>query len=160
MTVSDELSCARHGAATRVTCTSCGAPICPRCMVETPVGHKCPDCTRQPKAATPGLKVAQAGRAVPVAAGSALLGGVLLALWMTTVGFLVFIAAYAMGAVQGTYIVRAAGGNRSDATRRLAAGAALAAAGIAIVATYGSPIPSGIIMLAYPAAAYGAWTRV
>src|ERR687892_654339 len=32
---------------TRLTCSSCGDPICPRCMVATAVGQKCPRCARQ-----------------------------------------------------------------------------------------------------------------
>ena len=32
---------------TRLTCSSCGDPICPRCMVSTVVGQKCPRCARQ-----------------------------------------------------------------------------------------------------------------
>ncbi len=36
--------CDRHGNETRVTCPDCGTPICPRCMVDTPVGVKCPSC--------------------------------------------------------------------------------------------------------------------
>jgi hypothetical protein len=32
---------------TRLTCSSCGDPICPRCMVSTVVGQKCPSCARQ-----------------------------------------------------------------------------------------------------------------
>jgi hypothetical protein len=32
---------------TRLTCSSCGDPICTRCMVATAVGQKCPRCARQ-----------------------------------------------------------------------------------------------------------------
>jgi hypothetical protein len=32
---------------TRLTCSSCGDPICPRCMVSTVVGQKCPRCAKQ-----------------------------------------------------------------------------------------------------------------
>ena len=31
---------------TWLTCSSCGDPICPRCMVTTAVGQKCPRCAR------------------------------------------------------------------------------------------------------------------
>jgi len=27
-------------------CGKCGKPICPKCLVETPVGARCPDCAR------------------------------------------------------------------------------------------------------------------
>src|SRR4029453_3221800 len=32
---------------TRLTCSSCGDPICTRCMVTTAVGQKCPSCAKQ-----------------------------------------------------------------------------------------------------------------
>jgi hypothetical protein len=31
---------------TRLRCSKCGTPICPRCAVQTPVGFRCPDCVR------------------------------------------------------------------------------------------------------------------
>src|SRR3990170_799662 len=41
--------CARHpNVETGLRCAACGTPICPDCMVETPVGMKCPDCGRLP----------------------------------------------------------------------------------------------------------------
>ena len=36
---------------TRLRCSRCGKPICPRCMVATPVGYRCPDCARGPRPA-------------------------------------------------------------------------------------------------------------
>ena len=35
-------TCADHGTETRLTCATCEAPICPKCLVETKVGFKCP----------------------------------------------------------------------------------------------------------------------
>lgn len=41
----DEQQCPRHpNISTRLRCSKCGTPICPRCMVETPVGFRCPSC--------------------------------------------------------------------------------------------------------------------
>ena len=37
----EELTCARDGTPTRLTCVECGVPICPQCYVRTPVGMKC-----------------------------------------------------------------------------------------------------------------------
>jgi MFS family permease len=31
---------------TRLRCSKCGSPICPKCAVQTPVGFRCPDCVR------------------------------------------------------------------------------------------------------------------
>ena len=37
--------CARHSwNETRLGCSQCGTLICPQCLVQTPVGAKCPDC--------------------------------------------------------------------------------------------------------------------
>lgn len=48
----DSLRCVNHPErATRVRCSSCGRPICPKCMRESAVGMKCPDCSRQPRRA-------------------------------------------------------------------------------------------------------------
>ncbi|MFP5320101.1 MAG: LpqB family beta-propeller domain-containing protein [Acidimicrobiia bacterium] len=38
-----ELTCSRHGNATRLRCAECDTPICTECLVRTPVGLKCPD---------------------------------------------------------------------------------------------------------------------
>jgi membrane associated rhomboid family serine protease len=41
-------TCYRHpNRETGVSCSNCGKPICPDCMTPTPVGMRCPDCSRQ-----------------------------------------------------------------------------------------------------------------
>ena len=56
--------CYRHpGRETAVSCANCGRPICPDCMVYSPVGIKCPDCARQPRSAVVRLKPNRAARA-------------------------------------------------------------------------------------------------
>ena len=41
-------TCYRHPAReTGVSCSNCGRPICPDCMTPTPVGMRCPECSRQ-----------------------------------------------------------------------------------------------------------------
>src|SRR5438045_563372 len=41
-------TCYRHPEReTGVSCSSCGRPICPSCMTPTPVGMRCPECSRQ-----------------------------------------------------------------------------------------------------------------
>jgi membrane associated rhomboid family serine protease len=40
-------TCYRHPTReTGVSCSSCGRPICPDCMTPTPVGMRCPECSR------------------------------------------------------------------------------------------------------------------
>jgi membrane associated rhomboid family serine protease len=41
-------TCYRHSnRETGVSCSNCGRPICPDCMTPTPVGMRCPECSRQ-----------------------------------------------------------------------------------------------------------------
>src|SRR5829696_7588158 len=41
-------TCYRHPSReTGVSCSNCGRPICPDCMTPTPVGMRCPECSRQ-----------------------------------------------------------------------------------------------------------------
>ncbi|MDE3070734.1 MAG: rhomboid family intramembrane serine protease, partial [Acidobacteriota bacterium] len=41
-------TCYRHPSReTRVSCSSCGRPICPDCMTTMSVGMRCPDCARE-----------------------------------------------------------------------------------------------------------------
>ena len=41
---SEALVCERDGERTRLLCAECASPICPRCLVRTPVGMKCDQC--------------------------------------------------------------------------------------------------------------------
>jgi hypothetical protein len=71
---SGPVPCADHpDVETRLRCSRCGRPICPRCGVRTPVGMRCPDCagTRSSVAANPAqtLTAAAAGLAVATAVG-------------------------------------------------------------------------------------------
>ena len=48
MSTQTETTCYRHpGRETRVSCSSCGRPICPDCMTPSPVGMRCPECASQ-----------------------------------------------------------------------------------------------------------------
>jgi membrane associated rhomboid family serine protease len=48
MEASTATTCYRHpGRETGVACSSCGRPICTDCMTPTPVGMRCPECSRQ-----------------------------------------------------------------------------------------------------------------
>ena len=48
MAATETQTCYRHPSrATGVQCSACGRPICPDCMTPTPVGMRCPECSRQ-----------------------------------------------------------------------------------------------------------------
>ncbi len=47
MTEPETLRCATHpDVETSLRCGKCGKPICPKCMVQTPVGARCRECAR------------------------------------------------------------------------------------------------------------------
>lgn len=65
--MTQELRCEQDDAATRLTCTTCVAPICPKCFVRTPVGFKCRTCVggdRPPTRGPSGRTVAAVALAV------------------------------------------------------------------------------------------------
>src|SRR5215211_9409220 len=52
VTEAPRMTCYRHpDRETGVTCSECGRPICPDCMVFAPVGIRCPDHAGQPQGA-------------------------------------------------------------------------------------------------------------
>ena len=45
--------CSRHkGIPTKLLCARCGDTICPKCMTASPVGYRCPDCSKLTKIPT------------------------------------------------------------------------------------------------------------
>jgi len=74
------VQCKRHPEIeTNLTCGKCGDPICPRCLVHTPVGARCPSCarlTRLPTFAVSGRYYLRAiGAGLGVALGTGLIWG-------------------------------------------------------------------------------------
>ena len=54
--MAEPMHCYRHPKReTRVSCATCGRPICTECMVTTDVGIKCPDDARLPRGARAGV---------------------------------------------------------------------------------------------------------
>ena len=51
MTEEEPLFCVNHpNVETRLRCNRCGAPICPKCAIRTPVGFRCPQCVKAQQA--------------------------------------------------------------------------------------------------------------
>ena len=168
--------CVNHPSVeTLVTCSACGDPICPDCMVHTPVSAKCPRCARMPKTAQVRI---QPERMVLVAAaglGAAAVGGYVFGLLVTSVSLFAFfalIAAFALGAGVGEAVSRASG--RFHDARLAGWAAGCAALGIVFPffltgsnafgltsATIDYVVSVGGIwkLLWMAAAAYGAWQR-
>ncbi len=113
--------CARHGEETRVACSECAEPICPRCMVDTAVGIKCPSC------ASPSPSVRRSLRRGWVKAWAAGIGaGLVLGL-----AFALLRVAFFRGFLTGLGVSEAVlrAGGRQSGGPFLAAGFAGAAAG-------------------------------
>jgi len=72
------MKCATHPRVeTNLKCGKCGKPICPRCMVQTPVGARCPECARLYTLPTYRVSSLYYLRAAGTALGMALVTGVL-----------------------------------------------------------------------------------
>ncbi len=70
--------CKRHPEIeTNLSCAKCGEPICPRCMVQTPVGARCPSCARLSRVPTYRVSGIYYLRAIGAGLGLAVIGGLL-----------------------------------------------------------------------------------
>ena len=79
MADTDATYCARHARVeSRLGCSKCGVLICHRCLVQTPVGARCPDCARV--RSLPTFQVGAATMARATGAG-AVLAGVIGVVW-------------------------------------------------------------------------------
>ena len=98
------MKCARHpDVETNLRCGKCGQPICPKCVVQTPVGARCPDCAGLKK--LPVYDVSPIFYARAIAAGLAS-GAALGAVWpfIPLGGFFWFIIALGIGYAIGESI--------------------------------------------------------
>jgi B-box zinc finger len=109
--MAEPMYCYRHpNRETRVSCATCGRPICTECMVATDVGIKCPDDARLPRGARAGvMKSGQVIRSILMGLGVAVAGiPVVYVLLLLPLTWLISAAA---GYGAGTLINRAGGRN-------------------------------------------------
>ena len=72
------MRCATHpDVGTNLRCGKCGKPICPRCLVQTPVGARCPDCAGLKKLPTYRVSAQYYLRAAGVGLGVGALCGII-----------------------------------------------------------------------------------
>ena len=82
------MKCAYHPEVeTNLRCGKCGKPICPKCLVQTPVGARCPDCAKLYKLPTYRVSTKYYLRAAGTALGMAVVCGVI---WGVVGGLLPF----------------------------------------------------------------------
>lgn len=113
---------------TNLKCGKCGKPICPRCMVQTLVGARCPECARLYKLPTYRVSTVYYLRAVGTALGMALVSGALWGLANTLIPF--FLLNLLIGAGVGYVIGEVVG--RAVNRKRGRGLAAVAGAGVII----------------------------
>jgi hypothetical protein len=103
------LRCARHpGVETVLRCGRCETPICPRCLVATPVGARCPTCARVKRFALT-TKPRELAQAIALGVGAAALGTLILSF----IPFLGLIGYALLGFVVGEAV--SVGANRKRA---------------------------------------------
>ncbi|MFC1914278.1 B-box zinc finger protein [Chloroflexota bacterium] len=82
------MKCAIHSdVETNLRCGKCDKPICPRCMVQTPVGARCRDCARLYTLPTYRVSATHYLRATGAASGMAIICGFI---WGIIAGFIPF----------------------------------------------------------------------
>lgn len=117
---------------TEMTCGECGKPICPKEMVSTPVGYKCPDCARPARSQYRYVKPRQLAIGAAAGLGAAFAG----ALVLYFVGFTFFLISIGYGMLVGEAVRRGASGHR---------GPVMAAVGVAAVVLAGFVVGLGLI---------------
>jgi len=119
------LRCATHpNVETGLTCNKCGKPICPKCMVQTPVGARCQSCARLGKLPTFIIAPADYAKAIGVGLVIAFIAGIiwfLILLFVPFLGYFNFIIAAGVGFGIGELISRVINRKRGLILKILAA---------------------------------------
>jgi hypothetical protein len=114
-----EQPCANHpGRLTLVTCSACGKPLCPDCMVFSAVGIKCRECAKMPRSARVTLKRHRLLWAIlaGLGAGTAVGFAYYYILGAGRFFFFIFFVAAGIGYLVGEAVHRASGYYRGLAT--------------------------------------------
>lgn len=141
-------TCPRHPkVATNLRCATCGTLICPKCLVQTPVGMKCRQCGLQKG----GTLFAMAPHRAAAAGAAAIALGAAAGFGADTIGFFALFVAVAYGTFAGEMIVRASGRKRGIRLEVIAAaGMALGAIGgrllvaLFLMKALGGPMPAAV----------------
>src|SRR3712207_4986511 len=139
--MAEAMCCYRHpDRETRISCATCGRPICTECMVQTEVGIKCPDDARLPRGARAGvMKGDQVAKTFLAGIVVALVGALIVYFVLPQIGFGRLILSALAGYGAGTLIHRAGGRNGGPL--------AMAISGVAVATAFtpalAQPILSG-----------------
>jgi len=126
------MQCATHPKVeTELACGRCGKPICPRCLVQTPVGSRCRQCAGVRRLPTFEISPVYAARGL---AASLVAGAVVGAVWagllshnLGVVGYFIFFVALGIGYAVGETVSLATNRKRGPVLQGMAvAGVVLA----------------------------------
>lgn len=133
----DASYCAEHPETqTGLRCGRCNKPICPRCMVETPVGYRCRQCGEGPRLPTYDIPASFLVRAAAAALAIGIGGGVALVLARVLVHDLLYVAAMGgYGYLLSRGISAATNHKRGRAMQITAAGGVLVALSVVVFMT-------------------------
>lgn len=130
---------------TNLTCSKCGKPICPKCLVQTPVGARCRKCAHLSKLPTYQVPLHYYLRATGAALGLAVAIGLIWGVLQSLLPFLylnLLLASgvgYAIGEAIGLSVNRKRGRGLA-----IVAGVAVVISFVVNMLTFGS-IPSGLL---------------
>lgn len=143
--------CVNHpGTPTRLSCTTCGDPICTRCMRQGAVGQKCPSCARQPRSARAKGKPRDYVRLSLAAPIAVIAGGLFYSFVIATVSFGSLILAGLLGFGIGRVVRWAVRGQTQQPFMGIAAVAGVITVGTGLFFAGAGVIPAGVFsVLAY-----------
>jgi hypothetical protein len=163
--------CQRHpDVETALTCGRCGTPICPRCMVHTPGGIRCPDCAQLRRPPMYELSASDYLKAGPTAVVAGALLGLVSALLLppelTFGGFfgllIAFFGGSAAGAAVGEVVQRATRAKRGLGMQAMVAVGLVFGYVVRLLIGGGLDLVVGDFagLLAFAVAAGAAWSRL
>jgi len=101
------MRCATHpDIETNLLCGKCSKPICPKCLIQTPVGARCRECARLKCIPTYNITIAQYIRAILVALGLSIVTGIFwgrLRIWLSYI-YIDLLAALLIGYAIGELV--------------------------------------------------------
>ena len=130
--------CARHpDTPTNLRCSRCDTLVCPRCMVHSPVGVRCPDCGQGVRLPVYDVSALHLARAIGVSLALGVVGGLAIVLIVRPLVYgLLYVAAMAgYGYLVAESVSRATNRKRGRTLQYVAAGGIVVALGVLIVFT-------------------------
>lgn len=126
---SEDVFCTRHPSVeTALRCSRCETPICPKCLVPTPVGARCPDCAQVRRIPTYNMQSGAIMRAAAAAIGAGISVGFAWAFFnVITYIFFGVLAGLAIGYAIGEIVSLATNRRAGPPLQAIAAGGVLIA---------------------------------